>query len=83
MKLAADTIIPDLNKYSVKKEMDSMENEGKIGIIISKSVENQVLSIHTAFICKIKENLSANVDTKYLFEMKNALEGFSKQLLLQ
>lgn len=45
--------------------------------LIKKSIDNQVLSRFTAFICRIKENASPMVDEGYLLKMKNALEGLS------
>lgn len=44
------------------------------------SIENQVLSPCTGFICVIKENANAAVDEGYLLKMKNALEGLSSLL---
>lgn len=57
IKLTADTIIPDLNKYTVKLEMDNLNNEAtpeSKELLIQKSIEHQVLSKYTAFLCRIK-----------------------------
>ncbi len=43
-----------------------------------KSIEHQVLSIFTGYICVIKENANAMNSEGYLLEMKNALQGISK-----
>lgn len=70
----------DLNKLSVKMELDNLEKENtpeSKEAIIKKSVEHQVLTRHTAFICRIKENAMAKLEEGYLLNMKNALEGLS------
>lgn len=46
-------------------------------MIIKKSIEHQVLTELTGYICIIQENANANSNQAYLLEMKNALEGQS------
>lgn len=78
--LSPETILTDLNKLAVKIEMDNLEKENTPESkeeIVKKSVEHQVLTRHTAFICRIKENASAKLEEGYLLNMKNALEGLS------
>lgn len=80
MKLSPETIVPDLNKFSVKIEMDNLEREDTPDSkkeLIAKSIESQVLTRHTAFLCRIKENASAKLEEGYLLNMKNSLEGLS------
>ena len=80
INLSAETMIPDLNKYSVKLELDNIEKQNTSESkeeVVKKSIENQVLHKYTAFICRIKENASPNVEEGYLLKMKNALEGLS------
>jgi ubiquitin len=83
MPLVADTLVPALHKYAVKLEMEGLAQEGTKESkeeIIRKSIENQVLSPLTGFICVIKENANATNDEGYLLKMKNALEGLSSLL---
>lgn len=44
------------------------------------SIEQQVLSPQTGFICVIKENANAANDEAYILTMKNALEGLTSLL---
>jgi large subunit ribosomal protein L40e len=46
-------------------------------LIIKKSIEHQVLTQLTGYICIIQENANANNNQGYLLEMKNSLEGES------
>lgn len=57
MNLTSDTLLPGLNKYAVKLEIENILQEGtneSKQLAIKKSVENQVLCQYTGFICMIK-----------------------------
>lgn len=83
MTLAADTLVTALHKYAVKMEIESLTQEGtpeSKAEIVKKSIESQVLSPQTGFICVIKENANAAIEEGYLLKMKNALEGLTSLL---
>jgi hypothetical protein len=78
--LRVDTMVADLNKLSVKIELDNVGKENTAESkkeVIRKSILHQVLTPFTAFVCVIKENAGVAIKEGYLLKMKNGLEGLS------
>ena len=56
MSLTLEVMVPQLNKYLTKIEIENLQTEDTIESkekIIRKSIQNQVLHKSTAFICRI------------------------------
>jgi hypothetical protein len=63
--LAVDTLVADLNKLSVKIELDNIIKQNTAESkeeVINSSIKHQVLTPLTGFICIIKENAGAMLE---------------------